>query len=425
MLFTDKARIYVEAGSGGDGASSFRREKYVACGGPDGGNGGRGGSVVLVADKDLNTLVDFRYKRKFVAQRGGNGAAKNCTGAKAPNVEVKVPLGTVVYDDATGVALADLAHPGDQFVAARGGRGGKGNACYVTSTKQGVTFAEKGEPGTKGWLRLELKMLADVGMVGYPSVGKSSIVARVSAARPEVAAYHFTTLTPVLGVVRLDAETSFVLADLPGLIEGASQGVGLGHDFLRHIERTRVILHVVDVSGCEGRDPVEDFKKINEELVLYSEKLAKRPMLVVANKMDLPDAEENYKKLEAYVTAQGYPIMKASAATGQGLREIMWKAYEMLQKAPAEEEIIDIGKVDEADPDSFTILRDTEDADFEVKGKNIERLVAMTNFDNEEAVYRFQLIWRRLVIEKALKEKGIQEGQSVKIGDMVFDYQEQ
>ena len=303
MLFTDKARIYVEAGSGGDGASSFRREKYVACGGPDGGNGGRGGSVVLVADKDLNTLVDFRYKRKFVAQRGGNGAAKNCTGAKAPNVEVKVPLGTVVYDDATGVALADLAHPGDQFVAARGGRGGKGNACYVTSTNQGVTFAEKGEPGTKGWLRLELKMLADVGMVGYPSVGKSSIVARVSAARPEVAAYHFTTLTPVLGVVRLDAETSFVLADLPGLIEGASQGVGLGHDFLRHIERTRVILHVVDVSGCEGRDPVEDFKKINEELVLYSEKLAKRPMLVVANKMDLPDAEENFKKLEAYVTA--------------------------------------------------------------------------------------------------------------------------
>ncbi len=401
MLFTDKARIYVEAGSGGDGASSFRREKYVACGGPDGGNGGRGGSVVLVADKDLNTLVDFRYKRKFVAQRGGNGAAKNCTGAKAPNVEVKVPLGTVVYDDATGVALADLAHPGDQFVAARGGRGGKGNACYVTSTKQGVTFAEKGEPGTKGWLRLELKMLADVGMVGYPSVGKSSIVARVSAARPEVAAYHFTTLTPVLGVVRLDAETSFVLADLPGLIEGASQGVGLGHDFLRHIERTRVILHVVDVSGCEGRDPVEDFKKINEEL---------------------PEGEA---KLEAYVTAQGYPIMKASAATGQGLREIMWKAYEMLQKAPAEEEIIDIGKVDEADPDSFTILRDTEDADFEVKGKNIERLVAMTNFDNEEAVYRFQLIWRRLGIEKALKEKGIQEGQSVKIGDMVFDYQEQ
>ncbi|MCH4096516.1 MAG: GTPase ObgE [Acidaminococcus provencensis] len=426
MLFTDKARIYVEAGSGGDGASSFRREKYVACGGPDGGNGGRGGSVILVADKDLNTLVDFRYKRKFVAERGGNGAAKNCTGHKAENIKIKVPLGTVVIDDATGAALADLAHPGDEFVAARGGRGGKGNACYVTSTKQGVTFAEKGEPGTKTWLRLELKMLADVGMVGYPSVGKSSIVARVSAARPEIAAYHFTTLTPVLGVVRLDAENSFVLADLPGLIEGASQGVGLGHDFLRHIERTRVILHIVDTSGCEGRDPVEDFKKINEELALYSEKLAKRPQLVVANKMDLPDAEENYKRLEEYVTKAGYPIMKVSAATGQGLKELMWKAYDMLKHAPQEEEILEIGPLKEADPDSFEIItNNVEDADFEVKGKNIERLVAMTNFDNDEAVYRFQLIWRRLDIEQALKEKGIQEGQTVRIGDMVFDYQPQ
>lgn len=426
MLFTDKARIYVEAGSGGDGASSFRREKYVACGGPDGGNGGRGGSVILVADKDLNTLVDFRYKRKFVAERGGNGAAKNCTGHKAENIKIKVPLGTVVIDDATGAALADLAHPGDEFVAARGGRGGKGNACYVTSTKQGVTFAEKGEPGTKTWLRLELKMLADVGMVGYPSVGKSSIVARVSAARPEIAAYHFTTLTLVLGVVRLDAENSFVLADLPGLIEGASQGVGLGHDFLRHIERTRVILHIVDTSGCEGRDPVEDFKKINEELALYSEKLAKRPQLVVANKMDLPDAEENYKRLEEYVTKAGYPIMKVSAATGQGLKELMWKAYDMLKHAPQEEEILEIGPLKEADPDSFEIItNNVEDADFEVKGKNIERLVAMTNFDNDEAVYRFQLIWRRLGIEQALKDKGIQEGQTVRIGDMVFDYQPQ
>lgn len=426
MLFADKARIYVEAGSGGDGASSFRREKYVACGGPDGGNGGRGGSVILVADKDLNTLVDFRYKRKFVAERGGNGAAKNCTGHKAENIKIKVPLGTVVIDDATGAALADLAHPGDEFVAARGGRGGKGNACYVTSTKQGVTFAEKGEPGTKTWLRLELKMLADVGMVGYPSVGKSSIVARVSAARPEIAAYHFTTLTPVLGVVRLDAENSFVLADLPGLIEGASQGVGLGHDFLRHIERTRVILHIVDTSGCEGRDPVEDFKKINEELALYSEKLAKRPQLVVANKMDLPDAEENYKRLEEYVTKAGYPIMKVSAATGQGLKELMWKAYDMLKHAPQEEEILEIGPLKEADPDSFEIItNNVEDADFEVKGKNIERLVAMTNFDNDEAVYRFQLIWRRLGIEQALKDKGIQEGQTVRVGDMVFDYQPQ
>ena len=262
-------------------------------------------------------------------------------------------------------------------------------------------------------------------MVGYPSVGKSSIVARVSAARPEVAAYHFTTLSPVLGVVRLNEETSFVLADLPGLIDGASKGVGLGHDFLRHIERTRVIMHVVDCSGCEGRDPAEDFRKINEELALYSEKLAKRPQLVVANKMDLPGAEEHFPALEACVKELGYPIMKVSAATGQGLREVMFKAYEMLQKAPRDSEFLEIGQVKEEDPDAFTILTDTEDADFEVKGKNIERLVAMTNFDNEEALYRFQLIWRRLGIEKALREKGIEEGQSVKIGEMVFDFHDQ
>lgn len=425
MLFTDKARIFVESGAGGDGASSFRREKFVACGGPDGGNGGRGGSVILVADKNLNTLVDFRYKRKFVANRGTNGSAKNCTGAKADNVIVKVPCGTLVRDDVTGVALADLTHDGDEYTAAKGGRGGKGNACYVTSTKQGVTFAEKGEPGLSMWLKLELKLLADVGMVGYPSVGKSSIVAQVSAARPEIAAYHFTTLTPVLGVVRLDTERSFVLADLPGLIDGASQGVGLGHDFLRHIERTKVIMHVIDVAGVDGRDPIEDFDNINKELKLYSEKLSHRPQIVVANKVDLPDSEENFKRLEAYVTKKGLPIMKASAATGEGLREIMFKAYDMLVNYVPLEEEETIGKVEEQDPDSFEILCPGEDTPYQIKGKNIERLVAMTNFNNDEAVYRFQLIWKRLGIEEALKAKGIQEGQTVRIGEMVFDYKEQ
>ena len=425
MLFTDRARIYVEAGSGGDGASSFRREKYVACGGPDGGNGGRGGSVILVADKNLNTLVDFRYRRKYVARRGANGAAKNCTGAKAADVVVRVPLGTVVRDDVTRVPLADLTKDGDQYVAARGGRGGKGNACYVTSTKQGVTFAEKGEPGASHWLRLELKLLADVGLVGYPSVGKSSIVAQVSAARPEIAAYHFTTLIPVLGVVRIDQDSSFVIADLPGIIDGASKGVGLGHDFLRHIERTKVILHVIDVAGLEGRDPIDDFEKINNELKLYSEKLSHRPQLVVANKMDLPESAENYARLEKYVTAKGYPIMKASAATGEGLRDVMNKLYQMLQeyKEESTDEIV-MGRPNE-DPDKFEVITPGEDTDFEIKGKNIERLVAMTNFDNDEATYRFQLIWKRLGIEDALKAKGIKEGQSVRIRDMVFDYKEQ
>ena len=421
-MFIDKARIYVEAGNGGDGMSSFRREKFVEKGGPNGGNGGRGGSVILRAVNNLNTLVDFRYKRKFIAKPGDKGGLSNMTGRRGEDVIIHVPQGTAVRDDETNILIADLTEEGQEFVAAKGGRGGKGNACYATSTNRTPTFAEKGEPGTKGWLRLELKLLADVGLVGYPSVGKSSIISRVSAAKPEIAAYHFTTLTPVLGVVRLSEEQSFVLVDIPGLIEGASQGVGLGHDFLRHIERTKVLLHVVDVSGCEGRDPIEDFATINRELEAYSAKLAKRKQLVVANKMDLPDSEENFEKLAAHVTAKGYEIYKASAATGEGLQELMWKAYEQVKQyvpEPGEE----IGVVDEGDPDSFEIIRGAEDADFEVKGKNIERLVAMTNFDNSEALYRFQLIWKRLKIEEALLEAGVQEGQTVRILDMVFTYQ--
>ena len=421
-MFIDKARIYVEAGNGGDGMSSFRREKFVEKGGPNGGNGGRGGNVILRADISLNTLIDFRYKRKFIAKRGDNGGVSNMTGHRGEDVIIKVPLGTVVRDDETNIMVADLTEDGQEFVAAKGGRGGKGNACYATSTKRAPTFAEKGEPGTKGWLRLELKLLADVGLVGYPSVGKSSIISRVSAARPEIAAYHFTTLTPVLGVVRLSDEQSFVLADIPGLIEGAAEGVGLGHDFLRHIERTKVLLHVVDVSGCEGRDPIEDFEKINHELEAYSAKLARRKQLVVANKMDLPDSADNFVLLKEYVEEKGYEIMPVSAATGEGLQDLMWKAWEMARQYVAEPEE-EIGVIDEGDPDSFEIIRGAEDADFEVKGKNIERLVAMTNFDNEEALYRFQLIWKRLKIEEALLEAGIQEGQTVRILDMVFNYQ--
>ena len=421
-MFIDKARIYVEAGNGGDGMSSFRREKFVEKGGPNGGNGGRGGNVVLRADNSLNTLIDFRYKRKFIAKNGDKGGVSNMTGRRGEDVIIKVPLGTVVRDDETNIMIADLTEDGQEFIAAKGGRGGKGNACYATSTKRAPTFAEKGEPGTKGWLRLELKLLADVGLVGYPSVGKSSIISRVSAARPEIAAYHFTTLTPVLGVVRLSEEQSFVLADIPGLIEGAAEGVGLGHDFLRHIERTKVLLHVVDVSGCEGRDPIEDFEKINHELEAYSAKLARRKQLVVANKMDLPDSADNFVILKEYVEEKGYEIMPVSAATGDGLQELMWKAYEMAGQYVAEPEE-EIGVIEEGDPDSFEIIRGAEDADFEVKGKNIERLVAMTNFDNEEALYRFQLIWKRLKIEEALLEAGIQEGQTVRILDMVFNYQ--
>ena len=422
-MFIDRARIYVEAGNGGDGMSSFRREKFVEKGGPNGGNGGRGGDVILVADKNLNTLIDFRYKRKYVAKRGGQGGTKNCTGMRADNVYVKVPMGTLVRDDVTGAVMADLTEDGQEYIAAKGGRGGKGNACYVTSTNRAPTFAEKGEPGENRWLKLELKLLADVGLVGYPSVGKSSIIAQVSAARPEIAAYHFTTLSPVLGVVRIDEERSFVLADIPGLIEGAHEGVGLGHDFLRHVERTKVLLHIVDVAGVDGRDPIEDFDKINNELAQYSERLARRKQLVVANKMDLPEAQENFGRLKEYVEAKGYEITKASAATGEGLRELMFQAYELLEAYVPEEDEQELSRFDEIDPDSYEIVVGN-DTDYEVRGKNIERLVAMTNFDNDEALYRFQLIWKRLGIDEALKEKGVQEGETVRIRDMVFEYKE-
>lgn len=422
-MFIDRARIYVEAGNGGDGMSSFRREKFVEKGGPNGGNGGRGGDVILVADKNLNTLIDFRYKRKYVAKRGGQGGTKNCTGMRADNVYVKVPMGTLVRDDVTGAVMADLTEDGQEYIAAKGGRGGKGNACYVTSTNRAPTFAEKGEPGENHWLKLELKLLADVGLVGYPSVGKSSIIAQVSAARPEIAAYHFTTLSPVLGVVRIDEERSFVLADIPGLIEGAHEGVGLGHDFLRHVERTKVLLHIVDVAGVDGRDPIEDFDKINNELAQYSERLARRKQLVVANKMDLPEAQENFGRLKEYVEAKGYEITKASAATGEGLRELMFQAYELLEAYVPEEDEQELSRFDEIDPDSYEIVVGN-DTDYEVRGKNIERLVAMTNFDNDEALYRFQLIWKRLGIDEALKEKGVQEGETVRIRDMVFEYKE-
>src|SRR5574344_479124 len=417
MIFTDKARIYVEAGRGGDGMSSFGREKFVEKGGPNGGNGGKGGSVILKANADLNTLVDFRYKRKFIAKDGNGGGTQNCTGAQGTDVLVKVPVGTLVKDDQTGARLADLTEDGQEYLAAKGGRGGKGNAWYVNSIKRAPTFAEKGEPGENRWLKLELKLLADVGLVGYPSVGKSSIIAQVSAARPEIAAYHFTTLTPVLGVVRLDEERSFVLADIPGLIEGAHEGVGLGHDFLRHVERTKVLLHIVDVAGVDGRDPIEEFDKVNNELAEYSERLARRKQLVVANKMDLPDAQENFERLKEYVEAKGYEICKASAATGEGLRELMFKAYDLLLAYEPEEDEEDLARFDEIDPDSYEIV-EGNDTDWEVRGKNIERLVAMTNFDNDEALYRFQLIWKRLGIDEALKEKGVQEGESVRIRDM-------
>ncbi|MDR2005996.1 MAG: GTPase ObgE, partial [Acidaminococcales bacterium] len=374
-MFTDRARIYVRGGKGGDGMLGFRREKYVPRGGPSGGDGGRGGSVILLADENINTLVDFRHKRKFEAKPGGRGGMSNCFGAAAPDIVIKVPVGTLVYGEKAETPLYDLKEHGQKFTAARGGRGGRGNAKFADSVNRAPAFAEKGEPGEGRWLRLELKLLADIGLIGYPSVGKSSIIARVSAAKPEIAAYHFTTLSPVLGVVSVGEEASFVLADIPGLIEGAHSGAGLGHDFLRHIERTRAIIHVVDASGLEGRDPIEDFNKINEELALYSGQLAARPQLVAANKMDLPAAGEQYSRLAAHAESKGYAALPVSAASGEGLPDLVRRAWEMLKDAPAAPEICTAALPAE-DGGAFAIRRE-DDGTFCVTGRNIEKLVSM------------------------------------------------
>lgn len=420
-MFIDRAKIFVHAGTGGDGHSGFRREKYIPKGGPSGGDGGRGGNIIFLADENINTLIDFRYKRKFVAENGENGGTSNKYGAAGEDIIIKVPLGTLVKDFESGMILADLKENGQRCIIAKGGRGGRGNAKFANSVNRAPIFAEKGEPGEEHMLQLELKLLADVGLVGYPSVGKSSIISKVSSAKPEIAAYHFTTLTPVLGMVRLDAEKSFVLADIPGLIEGASQGVGLGHDFLRHIERTKVLLHVLDMSGQEGRDPIEDYEKINKELALYSQKLAQRQQIVLANKMDLPESLENLSAFKEHIKDKEVQVFAVSAATGEGLQEAMFAALHMLENFVEEPEDVVVANLEE-DPDKFEILTDCEDADFLVVGKAIDRLVAMTNFDNEEAVTRFQVIWRNMGIEDALKAKGVKEGDSVRIRDMVFEY---
>lgn len=423
-MFIDRAKIQIRAGDGGHGMSSFRREKFVPKGGPSGGDGGRGGDVILVVDENLNTLIDFRYKRKYTASNGVNGQTKNMHGAAAPPLYIKVPPGTLVKDEETGAIIADLTTVGQQAVVAKGGRGGRGNARFVNSVHRAPTFAEQGEPGDSRALQLELKLLADVGLVGYPSVGKSSIISMVSAAKPEIAAYHFTTLTPVLGVVSIAEGRSFVLADIPGLIEGAHEGVGLGHDFLRHVERTKVIIHVLDVAGLEGRDPIEDYQKINNELKLYNERLAKRPQIVAANKMDLPDFAENYARVAEYMDKEGREIYPVSAATGDGLTQLMQRVSQLLSEYVEEPEREESTKVYVARQDEeFTIGRD-DDGAFVVKGKGIEKLVAMTNFDNDEAVQRFQAIWRRLEIEAALKERGVQPGDTVRIRDMAFEFKE-
>lgn len=429
MQFIDRITIKVIAGNGGNGKSAFRREKFVPKGGPAGGDGGKGADIIFRVDNNMNTLLDFRYHRKFTGKHGENGDIKNQYGHNAPPCIVKVPQGTLVKDAATGEVLADLVEIGQEAVIAKGGRGGRGNAKFANSANRAPTFAELGEPGESKELLLELKLLADVGLVGYPSVGKSSLVAKVSAARPEIADYHFTTITPVLGVVNVGEigdERTFVMADIPGLIDGAAEGVGLGHDFLRHVERNKIILHIVDASGIEGRDPVEDYHKINKELALYSPKLAKRMQILAANKMDLPGAEENLPRLQELAEAEGIQLFPISAATGQGVQELinaLAKALDEYVEEPEAEEGEMVYDSKEEDPDQVKITRDMS-GDFVVSGKSLDKLVAMTNFGNDEAVRRFQYIWRIKGIDKKLRERGIKEGDTVHIGAMEFEYRD-
>ena len=422
-MFIDRARIFVQSGKGGDGMSSFRHEKFVPKGGPNGGDGGQGGNVVLVADRNVNTLVDFRFRRLFKAKPGGKGEGSNKYGRNAEDLLITVPLGTIVKDEETGQIMADLSRDGQQAIVAKGGRGGRGNWHFRTSANRTPTFAERGEPGEERWLRLELKVLADVGLLGYPSVGKSSILRKVSAAQPEVAAYHFTTLNPILGVVDLPDHRSFVMADIPGLIDGASEGVGLGHDFLRHIERTKILIHVLDVSGMEGRDPIEDYEKINAELAKYSEKLSRKLQIVAANKIDLlTDDSDNLERLMDYMAAKGIEVYPICAVSGDGMDKLLEGVWTLLEEyvEEADETTEEVVYKAQNKPD-FEVTRDTDGA-FVITGARIENLVAMTNFDDDQSLRRFQRIWRYMELDKLLQEHGIQDGNTVRIYAMEFEY---
>lgn len=422
-MFVDKAKIKIKAGNGGDGAVSFHREKYVAAGGPDGGDGGKGGNIVFQVDDNFSTLIDFRYKKKYVAQNGDPGGAKNCTGKSAPDLVIKVPRGTVIRNAVTGRIMADISTDEPQILA-KGGRGGKGNIHFATSTRQIPRFAKPGFPGEEFEVTLELKLLADVGLVGYPNVGKSTLISVVSAAKPKIANYHFTTLTPVLGVVRLGEEKSFVMADIPGLIEGASDGIGLGHEFLRHVERCRLIIHVVDVSGIEGRDPIEDYEKIQQELERFSEDLAERPQIVAANKCDMATPEQ-IASFREYIEAKGLQFFEISAATTQGTADLVQAAGYMLAELPPilqyEPEPITEEELMSAETyGKFEI--EIEDGIFYVDAKWLEPIMRTVNMDDYSSLQYFQRVLRSSGIIDALEEKGIDEGDTVNILGFEFDF---
>ncbi len=421
-MFYDKVKIYVQGGDGGDGCVAFRREKHVPYGGPAGGDGGRGGDVTLYVDMHLTTLYRFSRQRHFRAGRGDHGRGKNQHGAAGESLRVPVPPGTVVYDADTDEVLGDLTEEGQELTVAHGGRGGRGNARFATSTNQAPRMAEHGEDGEERWLRLDLKLLADVGLVGLPNAGKSTLLAATTAARPKIAPYPFTTLQPNLGVVVLDPETEFVLADIPGLIEGASEGKGLGYEFLRHVERTQVLIHLLD--GLSA-DPLADLDTINGELTAFDPDLADKPQLVAFNKMDLPQVRERWPEVERMLQARGYPAMPISALAREGTRDLLYRAARMLADLPEEEtpvEELPVFRLED-DETAFAILQEGEDR-WRVRGGQVERLAGMTVWNLEEAVRRFQRTLDRLGISEALEEAGIQPGDTVCIGDVELVWEE-
>lgn len=429
-MFADRARIFIKSGKGGDGHVSFRRELYVPDGGPDGGNGGKGGDIIFEVDKGLNTLGDFRHNSKYIAKSGEEGGKRRCTGRDGEDLVIKVPEGTVIYDDESRKVIADMSNDNLREVILKGGRGGKGNMNYATSTMQAPQYAQPGQDAQELWVRLELKVIADVGLVGFPNVGKSTLLSRVTNARPKIANYHFTTLNPNLGVVDLDGGRGFVIADIPGLIEGASEGVGLGHEFLRHIERTKVIIHMVDAASTEGRDPVADIKAINEELRAYNPELLKRPQVIAANKIDAiytdDETENPVDVIKKAFEPEGIKVYPISAVTGQGLKELLYYVRELLDSMTDEpvmfEKELDTDTLFDNPNEAFYVEKNDKGV-YVVSGPRIDRMLGYTNLESEKGFNFFQKFLRQTGILKQLKELGVQEGDTVRVGDYLeFDY---
>ena len=422
-MFVDRVKIHVKGGNGGNGMGSFFRAKYITHGGPDGGDGGRGGDVIFVGDESMGTLMDFRYKRMFKAGNGQDGGKRNCFGKDGESVVIKVPVGTVIREAESGKIMADITKHGEEKILIHGGKGGKGNQHFATPTRQAPRYAEPGRVAKEYDVILELKLIADVGLIGFPNVGKSTLLSMVTNANPKIANYHFTTLAPNLGVVEGRYGDSFVLADIPGLVEGASEGVGLGHAFLRHVERTKVFIHVVDAAGVEGDDPVENVRKINQELEAYNPELMKRPQVIAANKTDIPGSEENVERLKEAYEKEGFEVFPISAATNKGLDELLTKVAEILKNYPEdivfEEEYEEYDEV-AVDQEPFTI--EVEDGVYVVRGVGVEKMIGYTNIDTEKGFAFFQRYLKEKGIIEALEEKGIQEGDTVRIYDMEFEF---